>query len=364
MNKKSLTAAAVASLLLFGGCDKKANNETPIKPTSGTPPLSANSPAAPPAASAPPATPAVKPTPENTVAIVNGKPISRSTVQAVMAELTQRSGGHGGVPEEKIVDGLIARELLKQEAEKQNLASDPEVAAKIENATRDALVQAEVENLRKTIVVPDEELKAEYDKRIVAAKQTEFKARHILLETEQAAKDVLAKLQKGQKFEDLAKKLSKDPSAKQNAGDLGWFNPQQMVPEFSQALAGLKNGETTQAPVKSQFGWHVIQRQDSREQEPPPFDSVKEQLRNMLVGQKLQKHVEDLKASAKIEHLTPPAPPKAEEAPAGAPAEGGEPKAPPAPEEDKSQAPQAEPSEQPAPAAPAPVAPTPPAPAK
>jgi len=113
----------------------------------------------------------------------------------------------------------------------------------------------------------------------------------------------------------LARKISKDPTAKQNGGELDWFNPKQMVPEFSAAVAGLKNGEITQAPVKSQFGWHVIQKEDSREQEatpPPPYDAVKEQFRNFLANQKLQKHVEELKAAAKIERLSPPSAAKTE----------------------------------------------------
>jgi len=286
MRKQALCVAAVASVLLSGGC----NNPSDTAPKSSSPSLAES-----------------KPTPENTVVIVNGQPISRVMLQSIMAEMSQRSGGHE-IPEDKVVDGLIARELLRQEAEKQNLAKDPSIATKIENAVREILIQASVENFRKTTAVTEEELKKEYDTRVGSMKNTEFKARHILLDSEQAAKGVLASLQKGAKFDEVAKKLSKDPSAKQNGGELGWFNPQQMVPEFSAALATLKNGETTPAPVKSQFGWHVIQREDSREQTPPPFDAVKEQIKNALVGQKLQKHVEDLKASAKIERLAPPAP--------------------------------------------------------
>jgi peptidyl-prolyl cis-trans isomerase C len=312
MKQKALSIAAIGGVLLLGGCDNppgKAEKIAGITPSSALA-TDSNQP---------------KPTAENSVAIVNGKVISKALFQSILAEVTQRSGGQP-IPEDKILDGLIARELLSQEAEKQNLAKDPAVAAKLENTKRDVLVQAEVEQIRKNITVSDEELKKEYDARVASMKGTEYKARHILLETEQAAKDVITKLQKGAKFDDLAKKSSKDPSAKQNGGDLGWFNPQQMVPEFSAAVATLKNGETSAAPVKSQFGWHVIQREDSREQTPPAFDAVKDQFRNMLVSQKVQKYVEDLKAAAKIERLAPPpappAQPKADAAPAPeAPAE-------------------------------------------
>ncbi len=297
MKKQALSVAAAASFLLLAGCNNQSDNtakSATISP-SPTPSSKLSEPA---------------PTAENTVAIVNGKPISRALLQSVMSELAQRAGGQN-IPEDKVIDGLITRELLRQEAEKQNLAKDPAVAAKIENATRDALIQADVENFRKNAPISDEDIKKEYDTRVAAMKGTEYKARHILLDSEQAAKDALAKLQKGAKFEDLAKKLSKDSSNAKNGGELGWFSPQRMVPEFSKAVESLKDGEITKEPVKTQFGWHIIQREESREQTPPPFDAVKDQFRNVLVGQKLQQHVEELKAAAKIERLTPPAKPEA-----------------------------------------------------
>ena len=117
---------------------------------------------------------------------------------------------------------------------------------------------------------------------------------------------------------------------------MGWFNPPQMVPEFSAALSGLKNGEVTQTPVKSQFGWHIIERENSREQTPPPFDAVKEQFRNALIGQKLQKHVEELKAAAKIERLAPPAPAASDNAEPSAKPQAAVPKDQPVPAENAS----------------------------
>lgn len=296
MKKYVLLSAAVASVLSFSGCNNQSGApQSSSALTSGASSGSGD----------------IKPSAENSVAVVNGRPITKALVQSIVAEMGQRSGGQN-VPEDKVVDGLIARELLRQEAEKQNLAKDPAVSSRLDNAQRDVLVQAAVENFRTTAAVSDDEVKKEYDARFGGAKSTEYKARHILLDNEQAAKDAIAKLQKGAKFEDLAKKLSKDPSAKQNGGELGWFSSGQMVPEFSTAVAGLKNGEITPAPVKSKFGWHVIQREESREQAPPPLDAVKDQFRNMLLGQKLQKHVEDLKTAAKIERFAAPAPAKSE----------------------------------------------------
>ncbi|RQW81760.1 MAG: peptidylprolyl isomerase, partial [Methylococcus sp.] len=163
--------------------------------------------------------------------------------------------------------------------------------------------------------------------------------------------DIIAKLGKGETFDGLAKKFSKDPGSKDKGGDLGWFSPQQMVQPFSDAVIALKNGETTQKPVQSQFGWHVIQREESREQQPPPFDAVKDQLRSMVQTKKLQQHITDLQAKAKVENKLPPKP-----APAPAPAKPAQPA--PAPAAAKPAAPAAPaPASKPAaPAAPAPAA--------
>ncbi|MBS1214016.1 MAG: peptidyl-prolyl cis-trans isomerase family protein, partial [Proteobacteria bacterium] len=260
---------------------------------------------------------------EDVVATVNGKPISKESVAIMTSEIEQRRGPNSA-PQDKIVDELISRELLRQEAEKQNLAAEPSNAARLENTQRIMLSQMAAENFIKNVAVTDEDLKKEYDQRVAAMKRTEYKARHILVEKEAEAKDIIAKLQKGAKFADLAKKLSKDPGSKENGGDLGWFSPQQMVPPFSEAVAKLKNGETTAAPVQSQFGWHVILREDEREQAPPPFDQVKEQIKSMMQTQKLQQHIADLKTAAKIERAAPPKPPESPKPAAAVPAEGGE----------------------------------------
>ncbi|MEI7869605.1 MAG: peptidylprolyl isomerase [Candidatus Methylumidiphilus sp.] len=237
---------------------------------------------------------------ENAVAVVNGKPISKNALNNLMSEIGKQNPDQN-VSEDKAVESLVSRELLRQDAERQNLQKNPAVIGRLENVTRDVLAQAAIDSFRKGIVVTDAECRKEYDAKIAGAELTEFKARHILVETDTEAKEVLASLKKGAKFADLAKKYSKDPSAQQNGGDLGWFNPGQMLPEFSNAVASLKNGETSPTPVKTKFGWHVIQREDVRKQAPPAFDDIKEQIRTMLIGQKLQQHIEELKKSAKIE---------------------------------------------------------------
>ncbi|QJD29831.1 peptidylprolyl isomerase [Methylococcus geothermalis] len=256
-------------------------------------------------------------TPENSVASVNGRAITKAEVGAIKSELAQRRNGE--VSEEKIVDELVKRELLRQDAVAKQLSKNPEYQARIDNAERVILSQIAAEDFMKNLTISDEELKKEYDNRIGAMQRTEYRARHILVDKEDVAKDIIAKLAKGAKFEDLAKKLSKDPGSKNEGGELGWFSPQQMVQPFSEAVAKLKNGEITQTPVQTQFGWHVIQREESRESAPPAFDAVKEQIRSMLQTQKLHQYIDDLMAKAKIDRFATPAP-APEASPAAAPA--------------------------------------------
>lgn len=260
--------------------------------------------------------------PASTVAIINGSPISKKSVEILSTEIAQRRGG-GNVSEDKIIEELIKREVLRQDAVSQHLDQTPDNAARIDNAQRMVLSQMAAENYMETAPISDADIQKGYDQQIGAMKQTEYKARHILVENESQAKDLIKKLQKGEKFADLAKKNSKDPGSKNSGGDLGWFNPQQMVAPFATAVTTLKNGEFSQEPVQTQFGWHVILREDSRDQTPPPLEAVKDQIRSMLQTQRLQQHISELMAKAKIERLQPPAEQKKEEAtkpaaPAGA----------------------------------------------
>jgi len=239
---------------------------------------------------------------EDTAVLVNGRPISKESVEVLASEIAQRRGGEG-VPKEKIVDELVKREILRQTAEKDQLMKDPKVSARIDNAVRMTLSQIAAESLIKKLAPTEDEIRKEYDQRVVAMKASEYKARHILVDDEKVALDVIKRLEKGEKFDALAKKLSKDPGSKNSGGDLGWFSPDQMVPPFANAVIGLKNGETTKTPIKTDFGWHVIQRENSREQEAPSYESVKAQVQSFLQSEKLQKYLDDEKGKAKIETL-------------------------------------------------------------
>ncbi|RYU59381.1 peptidylprolyl isomerase [Methylolobus aquaticus] len=267
---------------------------------------------------------------DDTAVLVNGRPISKQSVDMLANEIAQRRGGEG-VPKDKIVDELVKREILRQSAEKDQLLKDPSIAARVDNAIRMTLSQVAAESLLKKLTPTEEEIRKEYDQRVGAMKASEYKARHILVEDEKTALDVIKRLGKGEKFDALAKKLSKDPGSKNNGGDLGWFSPDQMVPPFADAVIALKNGETTKAPVKTDFGWHVIQRESSREQEAPSYESVKPQVQSFLQSDKLQKYLDEQKSQAKIETLIKydaPAAGKPGQPPAGvAPAATGAPAA-------------------------------------
>ncbi len=239
---------------------------------------------------------------DDTAVLVNGRAISKQSVDVLAGEIAQRRGGEN-VPKDKIVDELVKREILRQEAEKEQMLKDPSVAARLDNAIRMVLSQVAAEGLIKKLTPTEDEIKKEYDQRVGAMKASEYKARHILVEDEKTALDVIKRLGKGEKFDALAKKLSKDPGSKNSGGDLGWFPPQQMVPPFADAVIALKNGETTKAPIKTDFGWHVIQREDSREQEAPSYESVKAQVLSFMQSDKLQKYLEEQKSKAKVETL-------------------------------------------------------------
>ncbi len=239
---------------------------------------------------------------DTAVATVNGKPISQKSYDFYLAQSMQRRGKNqqGGVNREAIINELVNRELLHQAALKEKVENDETVAFQLEQLKIDALIQGLINKLSKESKITDKELKAEYDKRVAGAKLAEYKARHILLKTEEEAKTVIAELDSGAKFEELAKKKSTGPSAK-DGGDLGWFTASQMVPPFSQAVAQLKKGSYTKKPVKTQFGYHVIKLEDTRKRQPPKFEDIKPQLKMVLQNQRIQEYITNLRKNAKID---------------------------------------------------------------
>lgn len=241
-------------------------------------------------------------------ATVNGTPISKSSVDQIIG---QRSAmGQPDSPETRkaIINQLAMQMLVSQEAIKKNLDKTPEVIDQINLTRQSILANAFVQDYAKNNVLSDEMLKAEYDKNKAQISGSEYKARHILVEKEADAKAIIDKLKKNAKqFESLAKGQSKDPGSRNNGGELGWFDPRGMVPEFGAAVAKLAKGKFTLEPVKTQFGYHVILLEDSRTKPVPAFEQIKPQLAKQMQEQNLKKLVDDMMAKAKIEITAPPA---------------------------------------------------------
>ncbi len=235
------------------------------------------------------------------VAIVNGKPIPKERVE-VLKDQVQRSGREVSPEMEgQIKEEVIAREIFMQEAQKRGLEASADYKAQMELARQTILIRELFNDYQTKNPVTDAEIKAEYDKFVAANSGKEYKASHILVEKEDEAKAIIASIKKGAKFADIAKKQSKDPGSGANGGDLDWANPSSYVSEFTEALDKLNKGQMTQTPVKSQFGWHIIRLDDTRNAQLPKLDEVKPQVAQQLQQQKLAKFQEDLRAKAKVE---------------------------------------------------------------
>ena len=235
-----------------------------------------------------------------TVATVNGKQLSSELLDVFVKAV---SGGAQEPPSDEqkaqMLDQLINMTLAAQSAEKDGLAKDSAVQARLELLRTQILAEAASEKFVKANPISEEELKAEYDTQ-VAAMPKEYKARHILVEKKETAESIIRELQAGGDFAKLAEKESKDSSAK-SGGDLGWFSPQTMVKPFADAVATLEKGKYTTTPVQSEFGFHVILLEDVRSPEVPAFDQVKPQVEMFAQRKKLQGYIDGLRAAAKIQ---------------------------------------------------------------
>jgi peptidyl-prolyl cis-trans isomerase C len=233
--------------------------------------------------------------------VVNGVALPQVFAVFVRQSRMDRGGAPEALTEESIRDAVITAEVLSQEALRKGLDKDPTVAAAMDFQHKETLSQALVEHYVRTNPVSEETIKAEYENAKAKAGDTEYHPRHILVADEKEAKDIIAKLSgKKAKFEDLAKKHSKDSSAG-NGGDLGWTVPANLVPEFSAAMVKLKKGEFTKAPIQTKFGWHVIRMDEVRKLEIPTYESLKGRIANQILQQKLRKYAQELRAGAKIE---------------------------------------------------------------
>jgi len=234
------------------------------------------------------------------VATVNGKPIPASRMDAMVKQVVAQ-GGQQDSPQlrEMIKKDLIGREVLIQEADKQGFAAKPEVKAALENARQSIIINAMLQAYVKKNPVTDAEIKAAYEQHKSSRGDKEYHARHILVGTEKEAQDIIAKLKAGGKFEELAK-VSKDGSAN-NGGDLDWASPGNYVKPFADAMVALKDGQVTDKPVQSQFGWHVIKLEGTRAVKLPGLDEVKGQVSEALTQRKVAAYRDELFKKAKIQ---------------------------------------------------------------
>jgi peptidyl-prolyl cis-trans isomerase C len=235
------------------------------------------------------------------VAIVNGKPVPTSRVEALSQQVA--SQGKPVTPEmqAQIKEEVINREVFMQEAQKRGVDGSDEFKTQMELARQAIMIRALFADYQKKNPVTDEEVKAEYDKFAAANGGKEYRARHILVEKEDVAKKLIADIKKGGKFEDIAKKNSKDPGSGANGGDLDWANASSYVAEFSEAMTKLEKGKMTDTPVKSQFGYHIIRLDDVRQAQLPPIEQVKPQITQQLGQQKLAAFQKEMRDKAKIE---------------------------------------------------------------
>ncbi|MEY2919623.1 MAG: hypothetical protein RL261_928 [Pseudomonadota bacterium] len=280
-NLKTVLLLGAAIALGTAACTKPA--EDAAKPASPT--------------SAPAAAEKASPT----LITVNGKAINAHLLDTFLQAVTGKPAAEATKEQrDALLEQLVNMTLAAQAAEKDGLATSPDVQARLDLLHTQILAEAASDKYVKSHPVSDDEVKAAYDTE-VANMPKEYKARHILVETKEAADAIIKELQAGGDFAKIAKAQSKDPGSAVKGGDLGWFSAQTMVKPFADALAKLEKGKTTTEPVQTQYGYHVIQLEDSRAPTAPAFEDVKEQVKMFAQRKKLQAYLDDLRKTAKIQ---------------------------------------------------------------
>ena len=246
-------------------------------------------------AAEPPATTA---TSSEVVATVNGVQITRDDLAVYTNQRNSRLKTGAESDPKVVLDELVGLELMRQEAVRKGLDKKPDIVNEIDQQRRTLLAGAALRDYLQNNQISDEDLRLMYDQQ-AAQPGMEYKARHILLPTEAEARNAITRLDEGGDFAEMAKELSTGPTGK-NGGDLGWFASGQMVKPFSEATAALDKGTYTKDPVQTQFGWHVILLEDSRESTPPAFEDVKDRLRTAATSQRLKQHMQEIRDSAEV----------------------------------------------------------------
>jgi peptidyl-prolyl cis-trans isomerase C len=255
------------------------------------------------------------------VATVDGQNIDRDLYNFYAKGVTNKPANEL-TPEQRdqVLDNLIRAKVIAEQADKDGTTKDANTAALIELSRLNVIQQAVSEKYLRDRNASEQELRAEYETQVAQLPKLEYHARHILVATEAFAGKIVAELEKGAKFEDVAKRESMD--SKENGGDLGWFTPDRMVKPFADAVVALKPGEYTHAPVQTQFGWHVIKLEETRDVAAPPFENVKQRVEQMVQAKKFKEYVDGLMKTAKVEKKLETAPAAASGSSPGAAAPG------------------------------------------
>ena len=235
------------------------------------------------------------------VAIINGKPVPSSRIDALAQQLERSGRPVDASMREQLKEEVILREIFVQEADRRGIRSLPEFRSQLELATQTILIRELFNDYQRKNPVTDADIKAEYDKFVAANAGQEYRSRHILVEQEADAKAIIAQIKGGASFEEIARTRSIDTGSGQAGGDLDWATADVFVAEFSEAMIKLGKGQMTDAPVQSQFGWHVIRVDDIRQAEMPAMDQLRPQIEQSLQQQRLMEFQESLRAKARIQ---------------------------------------------------------------
>jgi peptidyl-prolyl cis-trans isomerase C len=235
------------------------------------------------------------------VAIVNGKPVPKARYEALLQQAVKQGQPKSAELEAQVREEVVLREMFVQEAEKRGMASTADYKMQMEFARQTILIRELFAKFQQDNPVTDAEVQAEYDKFKAQAGGTEYRARHILTDKEDEAKALIAQIKAGASFEELAKKNSKDTGSGANGGDLDFASAAAYVPEFSEAMVKLKKGEMTETPVKSQFGYHIIRLDDTRDSKPPALEEIKPQVQQRIAQLKMAKFRDEIRARTKTD---------------------------------------------------------------
>jgi peptidyl-prolyl cis-trans isomerase C len=288
MRIRLLALAAAAALAL------PAHAQDPAAKPAATP-------AAKPAPKDAAAKPAARPAATGPVATVNGSAIPRARMDYVVRQQTARGAPDNEQTRAAVRDELINREIVAQEAARAGTAKKGDVPVQLEIARQEVLVGAYLSDYLRSHPVSDADVQKEYDRAREQTGGTEYRARHILVESADEAKRIIADLKKGAKFEELARKFSKDEGTRERGGDLDWNVPAAFDKAFADAMVKLQKGQITPEPAQSRFGFHVIQLEDQRAVSFPPLAQVRPQIQQRLTRQKVETLIRELRAKAKVE---------------------------------------------------------------